>query len=89
VVPSVRLAPATAFAVIGVATEPHVPAVVQSGSEGVRTGLAGAVGLGASLDVGDTAHLGVRATQTGGSAGSYSRIELTASFDFGGDAKAR
>jgi hypothetical protein len=80
--PSLRLAPVTATAIIGVATESYVPAVVQTGAEGVRTSLAASLGLGASVDVG-TARVGLRITQSGGSAGSYTRGELTASFDFG------
>jgi|JI9StandDraft_2_1071091.scaffolds.fasta_scaffold146767_2 hypothetical protein len=89
VVPSLRLAPITASAIIGIATESYVPAVVQRGSEGVRTSLAAAVGLGASLDLGPAARLGLRVTQSGGNAGSYTRGELTASFDFGRPAAPR
>lgn len=89
VLPSLRIAPVTATAIIGIATESYVPAVVQSGSEGVRTGLAATIGLGASVDLGPSARLGLRVTQSGGSAGSYTRGELSASFDFGRPAARR
>lgn len=81
--PSLRFAPVTATAIVGVATESYVPAVVQTGAEGVRTSLAASVGLGATVDLGPTARIGLRVTQSGGNAGSYTRGELTASFDFG------
>lgn len=87
--PSLRVAPITAVAIVGVATESYVPAVVQSGAEGVRTTLAATLGLGASVEVGRAARIGLRVTQSGGSAGSYTRGELTASFDFGRPAAPR